>query len=100
MIPAMSPPMWNVCGAQYRNVTRGELIPRIMSTAAKPSSMKSSGCGSSRSAIPSRSKIGSSSSIDRQNWPSDAGAASGRPLNSVFITEQPSSTVISIARLK
>ena len=59
-----------------------------MSTAVRPSSTKSSGCGSSRSCTPSRSKTGSSSSIDRQNWASDRDACSGRPLNSEFITRQ------------
>ena len=71
-----------------------------MSTASRPSSMKSSGCGSSRSWIPSRSKIGSSSSSERQNCPSLSGWLSGRPLNSVFIVSTPSSTVISIARFQ
>jgi hypothetical protein len=64
---------------QYRKDTFGELIPRIMSTAVRPSSTKSSGCGSIRSWIPSRSKIGSSSSSDRQNCASLALGASGRP---------------------
>ena len=92
--------MWNVCGAQYRYVTAGELMPRTMSAATLPSSTKSSGWGSRRSWIPSRSKIGSSSSIDRQNIASDRLACSGRPLNSEFITVTPSSTAISIDRFQ
>ena len=40
---------------------------------AMPSSTKSSGCGSRTRRTPSRSKIGSSSSIDRQNWASLCG---------------------------
>jgi hypothetical protein len=71
-----------------------------MSTAVTPSSTKSSGCGSSRSLIPSRSKTGSSSSIDRQNCASLRLAASGRPLNSEFMTSQPRSTVSSMARFQ
>ena len=50
--------------------------------------------------MPSRSNTGSSSSIDRQNCASLRLACSGRPLNSEFITEQPRSTVISIARFQ
>ena len=46
--PAQVAALWNVCGAQYRNDTSGELMPRIMSTAVLPSSTKSSGWGSSR----------------------------------------------------
>ena len=75
-------------------------MPRTMFTAVTPSSTKSSGCGSSARWIPSRSKIGSSSSIDRQNWASDSEACSGRPLNSEFITSTPSSTAISIERFQ
>ena len=75
-------------------------MPRTMSTATLPSSTKSSGCGSRRSSTPSRSNTGSSSSIDRQNCASLRLACSGRPLNSEFITEQPRSTVISIARFQ
>ncbi len=71
-----------------------------MSTATLPSSTKSSGCGSSRSSTPSRSKTGSSSSIDLQNCASLLLACSGRPLNSEFITRQSSSTVSSIARFQ
>src|ERR1700759_4939504 len=48
MISVMLPPWWNVCGAQYRNETSGESMPRTMSTAVSPSSTKSSGCGSRR----------------------------------------------------
>ena len=50
--------------------------------------------------MPSRSKTGSSSSIDRQNCASDRLASSGRPLNSEFMTRQSSSTVSSIARFQ
>ena len=71
-----------------------------MSTATRPSSTKSSGCGSSRSCTPSRSKTGSSSSIDRQNCASDRDACSGRPLNSEFITRQSRSTVSWMARFQ
>ena len=38
--------------------TQSLSIPRMRSTAARPSSMKSSGCGSSTSRMPSRSKTG------------------------------------------
>ena len=62
--------------------------------------MKSSGCGSSRSCMPSRSKTGSSSSSDRQNWASEAAAASGRPLNSEFMIRQSRSTAIWMARFQ
>jgi hypothetical protein len=62
--------------------------------------MKSSGCGSSASLTPSRSKTGSSSSIDRQNIASASSGASGRPLNSEFIVSTPSSTQISMARFQ
>ena len=62
--------------------------------------MKSSGCGSSTSRTPSRSKTGSSSSIERQNCASLADGASGRPLNSEFITFTPRSTVIWMARFQ
>ncbi len=75
-------------------------MPRIISTAARPSSMKSSGCGSRRSCIPSRSKTGSSSSSDRQNWASEAAAASGRPLNSEFMIRQSRSTATWMARFQ
>ena len=75
-------------------------MPRIMSIATRPSSTKSSGCGSSRSSTPSLSKTGSSSSIDFQNCPSLLLTASGRPLNSEFITRQSRSTVIWIARFQ
>ncbi len=75
-------------------------MPRMRSTAARPSSMKSSGCGSSTSRTPSRSKTGRSSSIDRQNWASLAAAASGRPLNSEFIVSTPRSAVIWMARFQ
>ncbi len=71
-----------------------------MLTAATPSSMKSSGCGSSARWIPSRSKTGSSSSIDFQNWASEMEGFSGRPLNSEFITVTPSSTAISMERFQ
>ncbi len=50
--------------------------------------------------MPSRSKIGSSSSIDRQNCASLRAAASGLPLNSEFITVQPTSTASWIARFQ
>jgi hypothetical protein len=99
-MPAMSPPWWKVCGAQYRNETSGLSIPRIRSIAARPSSTKSSGCGSSRSWMPSRSNTGSSSSMERQNRASLAAAASGLPLNAEFITWQPSSAVIWMARFQ
>ena len=65
-----------------------------------PSSMKSSGCGSRISSTPSRSKIGSSSSSDLRNIASAVSAASGRPLNSEFITVTPRSTAIWIARFQ
>ena len=100
MISTMLPPMWNVCGAQYRKDTSGLLMPRTMSTATSPSSTKSSGCGSRRSSTPSRSKTGRSSSIDFQNMPSLRLACSGRPLNSEFITRQSRSTVIWMARFQ
>ena len=38
--------------------------------------------------------------MDRQNWASLAAAASGRPLNSEFITFTPRSTVIWMARFQ
>ena len=50
--------------------------------------------------MPSRSKTGSSSSSERQNWASLAEAASGRPLNSEFITLAPRSAVIWMARFQ
>src|ERR1039457_4927488 len=100
MICSMSPPWWNVCGAQYRNDTQSLSMPRTRSTPARPSSTKSSGCGSSTSRIPSRSKTGASSSSERQNWASLAAGASGRPLNSEFITVAPRSTVIWMARFQ
>ena len=100
MIPSMSPPWWKVCGAQYRNETQSASMPRTRSTPARPSSTKSSGCGSSTSRMPSRTKTGASSSSDRQNWASLAAAASGRPLNSEFITVTPRSTVIWMARFQ
>ncbi len=50
--------------------------------------------------MPSRSKTGSSSSSERQNWASLAEAASGRPLNSEFITFAPRSAVIWMARFQ
>src|SRR4051794_25924977 len=43
-------------------------MPRTMSTASRPSSMKSSGCGSRRKWMFSRSKTGSNSSIERQDF--------------------------------
>ena len=57
----------------------GELTPRMIRSASSPSSTKSSGCGSIRTSMPSRSKIGTSSSIDRKNARSDSSAFSGRP---------------------
>src|SRR5215213_6333728 len=65
MMASMSPPWWKVWGAQYRKLTRSLSIPRIRLSASWPFSTKSSGCGSSRSCTPSRSKTGSSSSSDR-----------------------------------
>ena len=62
--------------------------------------MKSSGWASRFSRIPSRSKIGRSSSIERQNWASLRAAWSGRPLNSEFIVVQPTSTHSWIARFQ
>ena len=62
--------------------------------------MKSSGCGSRISCRPSRSKIGSSSSIDFRNCASAVSGASGRPLNSELITSTPRSTVIWMARFQ
>ena len=49
---------------------------------------------------PFLSKTGSNSSIDRQNCASLMLAASGRPLNSEFMTLQSSSTVSWIARFQ
>ena len=92
--------MWKVCGAQYRKLTSGLLIPRIRSIAALPSSSKSSGCGSRTSRTPSASKTGSNSSSERQNCDSLRAACSGRPLNSEFITSTPRSAVIRIARFQ
>ena len=100
MICVMLPPWWNVCGAQYRKLTSGESTPRTMSTATMPSSTKSSGWGSSRRCTPSRSKTGSSSSIDFHHCASERLACSGRPLNSEFMTSQPRSTVIWMARFQ
>ena len=62
--------------------------------------MKSSGCGSMISCRPSRSKIGNSSSIDFKNCASAVSGASGRPLNSEFITSTPRSTVIWMSRFQ
>ena len=50
--------------------------------------------------MPSRSKIGTSSSIDRKNARSDSSAFSGRPENSVLITLTPRSTVIWMTRFQ
>src|ERR1019366_6208750 len=79
MICSMSPPWWNVCGAQYRNDTQSLSMPRTRSTPARPSSTKSSGCGSSTSRIPSPSKTGAGSSSERQNWAPPAARAPGGP---------------------
>ncbi len=75
-------------------------MPRIMFTAAMPSSMKSSGWGSRASRTPARSNTGSSSSSDFQNCASEIDAFSGRPLNSEFMTVTPSSSAISIERFQ
>ena len=50
--------------------------------------------------MPSRSKIGTSSSIDRKNARSDSSARSGRPENSVLMTLTPRSTVICMTRFQ
>ena len=50
--------------------------------------------------MPSRSKTGRRSSIERQNWASLAEAASGLPLSSEFITPAPRSAVIWMARFQ
>ena len=72
----------------------------MIRSASSPSSTKSSGCGSIRTSMPSRSKIGSSSSIERKNARSDSSARSGRPENSVLITLTPRSTVIWMTRFQ
>jgi hypothetical protein len=89
-----------VCGAQYRKLTASLLTPLIRPMASWPSSTKSSGCGSRWSWRPSRSKIGTSSSIERHHSASLPAGSSGRPLNSLTITWTPSSTVISMARFQ
>ena len=53
-----------------------------------------------RTSMPSRSKIGTSSSMDRKNARSDCSACSGRPENSVLITLTPRSTVIWMTRFQ
>ena len=78
----------------------GELTPRMIRSASSPSSTKSSGCGSIRTSMPSRSKIGTSSSIERKNARSDSSARSGRPENSVLMTFTPRSTVICTTRFQ
>ncbi len=50
--------------------------------------------------MPPRSKTGSSSSSERQNWASLTEGASGRALNSEFITFTPRSTAIWMARFQ
>ncbi len=50
--------------------------------------------------MPSFSKTGSSSSIERQNCASQTSACRGLPLNSEFIVSTPSSEVSSIARFQ
>ena len=65
-----------------------------------PSSSQSSGWGSSTSRMPSFSKTGSSSSIERQNIRSQAAASRGLPLNSLFMVSTPRSEAISMARFQ
>lgn len=72
----------------------------MRSTARLPSSSQSSGCGSRTSRMPSRSKTGSSSSIERQNCRSQTAASRGLPLNSEFIVSTPRSAVIWMARFQ
>lgn len=50
--------------------------------------------------MPSRSKTGSSSSIERQKAASLSAARSGRPLNSEFISGHSRSAVIWIIRFQ
>ncbi len=50
--------------------------------------------------MPSRSMIGSSSSMDRKKARSDSSAFSGRPENSVLMTLTPRSTVIWMTRFQ
>ncbi|MCZ7679006.1 MAG: hypothetical protein M5U28_09745 [Sandaracinaceae bacterium] len=79
-----------------------------MSTAASFASTKSSGCGSRLRVMPSRSKIGTSSSMERQKaaslasvcvraWHAQAAEGEGPRVSSEFIESHPSSTAISIA---
>ena len=75
-------------------------MPRMRSTARLPSSSQSSGCGSSTSRMPSFSKTGSSSSIDRQNCRSHTAASRGLPLNSLFIVSTPRREAIWMARFQ
>ena len=75
-------------------------MPRMRSTARLPSSSQSSGCGSSTRRMPSCSKTGSSSSMDRQNIRSQTAASRGLPLNSEFIVSTPRSDAIWMARFQ
>jgi hypothetical protein len=50
--------------------------------------------------MPSRSKTGRSSSIERQKHASEIDACSGRPFSSEFMVVTPSSTAISMERFQ
>ena len=107
----MSSPKWNVCGAQYRKRTFLLSSERIMSTAGNSFSTKSSGCGSTLSVMPSRSRIGTSTSIERHHAASLASvvippaqqdeqlprSGCGPRPNSEFMVSTPSSTATWMA---
>ena len=101
MIPAMSPPWWKVCGAQYTKLTLGESMPWMSSHRGQTVLDEVVGMRLEREvdALPleDRQQLLHRSPELRLG---DAAARSGRPLSSEFMTVTPSSTAISMERLQ
>ena len=85
MIPAMSPPWWNVCGAQYRKHTLGESMPRISRRRRRRPRRSRPGAARARGGCPPARRPAAAPPSTARTSPRRSPACSGRPLSSEFI---------------